>query len=125
MHAARPAPDRAVEAAADAIHDLLHERALSIGAIDIAVERNELHVDGEVLFGEGPDMGFTIDAVAGTCAYCELLPPDSERWLEGAERGGLDLVAIEPGPAGEPARTAIALEVLRGLLDARRPLLRA
>lgn len=124
MHAAPPARELAVEAFADAVHDLLHARAQSIGAIDVAVERNELHVDGEVLFGEGPDLGFTLDAVAGTCAYCELVPPSSERWLEGAERTGLDVARIDAGPGGDEARAAAALELLQGLLDARRPLIR-
>lgn len=125
MHAVPSARELAVEAFADAVHDLLHARAQSIGAIDVAVERNDLHVDGEVLFGEGPDIGFTLDTAAGTCAYCELVPPDSERWLEGAERDGFDVAATDPGPAGDEERSEAALELLQGLLDARRPLLRS
>lgn len=125
MPAAPPARERAIEAFADALHDLLQARALSIGAIDVAVECNDGHVDGEVLFGEGPDIGFTLDAAAGTCAYCELVPPDSERWLDGAPHDGFAIAELAPGPTGDEARAAAALELLRGLLDARRPLLRS
>ncbi len=103
---------------ADAIHDLLHDRAQSIGAIDIGVEVNGTYVDGEVLFGDGgPDMGFAVDAATGACAFCELVPPDSERWLDE------HALALELA-AGEESHAAAALVLLRGLLDARRTLLR-
>ncbi len=112
----------AIDAFADALHDLLHERALSIGLIDIGVEVNDGHVDGELLFGSGPDMGLTVDAAAGTCSFCELVPPDSERWLD-EPLTGLDITGVAPGPDGDDARRALALQLLRAMLDARRPLL--
>jgi hypothetical protein len=114
--------EAALEAFADAVHDLLHERALSIGVIDISVERNELHLDGELLFGIGPDMGFSLDARLGECRYCELVPPDSERWLDEV-RGDLLVLDADAGEAGDELRRAAALELLQGVLDARRPLL--
>ncbi|MCB0877553.1 MAG: hypothetical protein KDC46_01030 [Thermoleophilia bacterium] len=118
-----PDAETAIAAFADQVHDLLHERALSIGAIDVAVEVNDLHVDGEVLFGSGPDIGFTLDAEAGACSYCELVPPDSEQWLD-ARCDGFDVLGLPAGAAGDEARRAAALELLQGLLDARRPLLK-
>ena len=118
-----PAAAAALDAFADAVHDLLHERALSIGAIDVAVEVNDDHLDGEVLFGAGPDIGFTLDTAARTCAYCELVPPDSERWLDDSAIT-LDPLEAPAGAPGADRRAELALALLQGLLDARRPLLR-
>ena len=112
----------ALDAFADQLHELLHERALSVGLIDIAVEVNDGHVDGELLFGEGPDMGFTLDARAGACRFCELVPPDAERWLD-EELEGIAVLDLDPGAAGDEDRRGVALQLLRALLDARRPLL--
>jgi hypothetical protein len=113
----------ALDAFADEVHSLLHERALSLGVIDVAVEVDEPHLDGELLFADGPDMGFTFDSQAGTCSYCELVPPDSERWLE--ERvESLQVLSLPAGEAGDEARREAALALLQGMLDARRPLLR-
>lgn len=113
----------ALDAFAEALQDLLEARALSIGVIDIAVELNDLHLDGEILFNDSPDMGFTLDAREGAVAYCELLPPDSERWLD--ERvEGLRVLDLPRGEAGSEQRAAAALALLQGLLDARRPLLK-
>jgi hypothetical protein len=122
-----PAPDsapsaaqaEAIDAFADATYDLLHERAQSIGVLDIAVEVNGWHVDCELLFGSGPDMGFSLDTRSGECRYCRLLDGATERWLDEV-RGDL-LVLDAPD---EELLGAAALELLDGLLAARRPLLR-
>lgn len=113
------AQTEALDAFADALYDLLHERAQSIGILDIGIELNGWHVDGELMYSTGPDMGFTLDARSGECRYCELLPGNKEEWLEGV-RGDLLVLDAE----GEELRRAVALELLAGLLDARRPLLK-
>lgn len=110
---------KALEAFADALYDLLHERAQSINLLDIGIELNGWHVDGELMYSTGPDMGFTLDARTGECRYCELLPGNDERWLDEV-RGDLLVLDAE----GEELRRGLALELLAGLLDARRPLLR-
>lgn len=108
-----------MDAAADAIYDLVHERAQSIGVLDVAIEANDWHVDGELLFSTGPDMGFSLDSRSGECRYCELLADAKERWLDEV-RG--DLLVLDTADAA--VLRAVALELLDGLLTARRPLLR-
>ncbi len=110
---------KALDAFADALYDLLHERAQSIGILDIGIELNGWHVDGELMYSTGPDMGFTLDARSGECRYCELLPGNTEAWLDEV-RGDLLVLDAE----GDELRRAVALELLAGLLDARRPLLK-
>lgn len=110
---------RCIEAAADEIYDLVHERAQSLGVLDVAIEVNDWYVDGELLFAAGPDVGFSLDARSGECRYCELLPDSRERWLEEV-RG--DLLVLDR-PSADVLR-AVALELLAGVLAARRPLLR-
>lgn len=109
----------ALDPFADALYDLLHERAQSIGVLDIAIEVNGDHLDGELMFSNGPDMGFTLDSRAGECRYCELLTDQRESWLEEV-RG--DLLVLES--ASDELLRAAALELLDGLLAARRPLLK-
>ncbi len=118
-----PAPSAeqgdALDAFADALYDLLHERAQSIGILDIGIEVNGWHLDGELMYSNGPDMGFTLDSRSGECRYCELLPGERETWLDEV-RGDLHVL----DSAGDELLRAAALELLAGLLDARRPLLR-
>lgn len=109
----------ALDAFADAVYDLLQARAQSIGILDIGIEVNGRHLDGELLFSTGPDIGFSLDARSGECRYCELLDGERERWLDEV-RGDL-LVLDAPG---EEVLDAAALELLDGILAARRPLLR-
>lgn len=123
MDAADTTQHRALDAFADAVYDLLHERAQSVGILDISIEPNELHLDGELMFSTGPDIGFSLDARLGECRYCELLPPDAERWLDEV-RGDLLVLEAALGADGDELRRAAALELLQGLLDARRPLLK-
>lgn len=114
------APHRtAITTFTDALQDLLQARAQSIGAIDVGVEENGWHVDGEVLFATGPDMGLSVDTRIGECRYCELVGDKDERWLEEV-RG--DVLVLDGG--SDELMQALALEVLNGLLAARRPLLR-
>ena len=115
--------ERALDAFAEALQDLLEARALSIGLIDIDIEVDAQHVDGELMFGEGPDIGFSFDSSSATCSYCELVPPDSEQWLD-HQVAGLDVLAIASGDSGADDRAAAALALLQGMLDARRPLLK-
>lgn len=110
---------QAADACVDALYDLLHARAQSIGLLDIAIELNDGHIDAELLFTSGPDIGVTVDVAAGTAAYCELLEADQERWLE-TRREGLAVTSA----ANEELTGAVALEVLDGLLAARRELIR-
>ena len=109
----------ALDAFADTTYDLLHERAQSIGILDISIEVNEWHLDGELLASDGPDIGFSLDSRTGECRYCELLPDQRERWLDEV-RGDLLVLDAE----GEELRRAAAMELLEGLLAARRPLLK-
>lgn len=109
----------ALDAFADAMYDLLHERAQSIGILDISIEVNGWHLDGELLASDGPDMGFSLDARSGECRYCELLGESKEQWLEEV-RGDLLVLDAE----ADELRRAVALELLEGLLAARRPLLK-
>ena len=109
----------ALDAFADAMYDLLHERAQSIGILDISIEVNGWHLDGELLATDGPDMGFSLDARTGECRYCELLDGERERWLDDV-RGDLLVLDAE----ADELRRAVALELLDGLLTARRPLLK-
>ncbi len=114
-----PAQTATLDAFADALYDLLHERAQSIGILDIGIELNDWHVDGELMYSNGPDMGFTLDSRTGECRYCELLPGNKETWLDGVRS---DLLVLDA--EGDEIRRALALELLGGLLDARRPLLK-
>jgi hypothetical protein len=116
-----PTPEQAqrIDGVAESLYDLLHARAQSIGILDIALVVNEYFVDVELMFSSGPDLGLSLDANTGTCRYCELLDGDQERWLE-EERSGIDVL----GATSEELANVVALEVLGGLLDARRPLLR-
>ena len=111
--------DDAVEALAEALYDLLHARAQSIGLLDIAIEVDGWFVDAELMFSSGPDMGLSLDAAAGACAYCRLVRDDAEEWLDAAAVTGLEL----PPASGADAARELALRLLTGLLDARRPLL--
>lgn len=121
MVPAQPTPRQArlIDEVADRLYELLHARALSIGILDIALEVNDWHVDAELMFSKGPDLGLSLDAQTGVCRYCELLEADQERWLE-EQRDDIDVL----GARGEELANVVALEVLDGLLAARRPLLR-
>jgi len=109
----------AIDTFVDALYDLLHGRAQSISAIDLSLEVNGWHVDGEVLFAKGPDIGISLDTREGECRYCELLEGDQERWLDVVQG---DLHVLD-NPGSELLEAA-ALALLDGLLTARRPLLR-
>ena len=109
----------ATEAVAEALYDLLHARALSIGLLDISVEVDGWYVDAELMFSSDPDMGLSYDAGAGACAYCRLVRDDAEEWLDDAALTALPL----PPAADADAARDLALAVLSGLLDARRPFL--
>ena len=111
-------PASALDAFADALYDLLHARAQSIGMLDVGIEINGSHLDGEILFSSGPDIGFSLDSTSGECRYCELLDGSRERWLDEV-RG--DLLVLDA--ASEELLAAAALELLDGMLAARRPLL--
>jgi len=117
-HEPSAAQAAAIDRFADALYDLLHERAQSIGLLDIGIERNDWHVDGELLFTTSPDMGLSLDAAAGVCRYCELVDDADERWLDETRS---DLPVLEGDDA---ALRDLALLVLDGLLAARRPLLK-
>lgn len=119
QHHPTPAQAEAISSFTDALYDLLHERAQSIGLLDIGLELNGWHVDGELMYSSGPDMGFTLDARSGECRYCELLAGDKETWLDEV-RGDLLVLDSE----SDELRRAVALELLDGLLAARRPLLK-
>lgn len=110
---------QAIDEFADTLYDLLHARAQSIGILDISLEVNGFHLDGELMFSKGPDLGLSLDARSGECRYCELLGDRGERWLDEV-RGDLLVLDAEGGEV----REAIALELLDGLLAARRPLLK-
>ena len=117
----QPTPTQAqvVDEFADTLYDLLHARAQSIGILDIALEVNDFHVDGELMFSTGPDLGLSLDVRIGECRYCELLDGGKERWLDEV-RGDLRVLDADT----DEVREAIALELLDGLLAARRPLLK-
>ena len=110
---------RAIDDLVDALYDLLHARAQSIGAMDVGLEVNGWHVDGELMFTNGPDMGLSLDTRTGECRYCELVGDAQERWLDEV-RG--DLYVLDGGSS--ELLEAVSLELLDGLLAARRPLLR-
>lgn len=110
----------AIEQLTDTLYELLRARALSIGLMDIEVEAAGWLVEGELLFTSGPDFGFSLDLRTGTCRYCELVEEVGERWCE-PPLTGLQL-ATSPD---EAQLHELSLAVLNGVLDARRPLLRA
>jgi hypothetical protein len=105
----RPHPtNEQIERFADALHDRLCRYARSWGLVDISIETHDAHIDGELLFATGPDIGFTIDMSVGVSRYCELIGDTDERWLE------CDVVGID---------AAVDLQVGRvtdGILAARR-----
>lgn len=107
-----------LDSLADELFALLSERALSWGLVDIAVETDTPHLDVELTFSNGPSMGLTLDVSTGVCAYCELLDGGSETWL--AHRVHIDPERLTT----ESERAAAVHEVMQGVLDARRPLLR-
>lgn len=109
-----------IERFAEALYELLRERALSWGLLDIGLEVDDWFVDGELMFATGPDMGFSLNLAVGAGRVCELIGTDHERWLEATID---DLRLPEPGDAD--SLRAQVLSVLDGVLDARRPLLRS
>lgn len=118
-----PAPptgprEKAIGRFADALYDVMNERALSIGVLDIGIETNGWYVDGELLFANGPDMGFSVAVLAGECSFCELVGEDSERWIEPSMP---DVDVLDVTERDEMREHAV--RVLGGVLDARRPLL--
>lgn len=108
----------AIDRFADSLGQLLEQRALSIGLVDLSLEVDGWFVDCELLFGSVPDMGISVDVQHGVARFCELLGDDAEQWLEHTV-GNLPVLDAR----GEEERREIALAVLGGLLDARRPLL--
>jgi hypothetical protein len=100
----------------DALYELLHVRALSIGALDITVDSDDEHIDCEVQFSSGPDVGLTFDTRRGTYACCELVGDDEERWIEAA--GGQADLCTHADPA------ELAAQLLDALLAARRGITR-
>lgn len=114
-----PAQSELIEAWATTMFELLEERALSIGLLDIGLEVDGWNVDVELLFTSNPDMGLTIDARSGAAQVCELLGDDEERWIDDARVEELDVL----GAHDVDAPREVALRVLQALLDARRPLL--
>ncbi|MCW2955990.1 MAG: hypothetical protein JWO69_859 [Thermoleophilia bacterium] len=113
-----PASTDPVELFADALYELLQQRALSWGLVDVGMDVDGGNIDCELMFGTDPDMGFSIDARDGVCRYCVLVGDDAERWLDDALTG-LDII----GARTEEQRADVALVVANGVLDARRPLL--
>jgi hypothetical protein len=117
-----PAADAAaIDRFSDAIYELLQVRAQSIGVLDIGIEIDDWFIDGELMFVNGPDMGFSIDSQARGARFCELLDDDGERWLDDVVE--VDFLDLAPGDMDALAEQALI--VLNGVLDARRPLLRA
>lgn len=114
------APYPLAERVADRLHELLCAMVRSWGMLDVGVEVDGHHVDAELLFAVGPDMGLTLDVSSGGCRYCELPDDESERWLEHDDViiGGLSETATNA------ELEALLAPVLDGLLAARRPLLR-
>ena len=108
----------AIDRFADSLGELLEKRALSIGLVDVAVEVDGWFVDCELMFSVDPDMGISVDVQRGAARYCELVGDSDERWLE-HQVSNLPIL----GARGEDERREIALAVLAGVLDARRPLL--
>lgn len=108
----------AIDRFADSLGELLEKRALSIGMVEVGLEVDGWYVDCELLFATGPDMGISVDVQRGVARYCELVGDSDERWLD-------HLVENLPilGARGTEERHEIAVAVLTGMLDARRPLL--
>jgi hypothetical protein len=107
-----------VEEFAEAFYGLLQSRALSLGVVDIALEVDGWYVDTELMFATGPDMGISVHAGLGEARFCELLGTDGEEWAD-VTLEGVDVL----GSKGADEQTAVALLVLEGVLDVRRPLL--
>ncbi len=108
----------AIDRFAETLGTLLEKRALSVGLVEVGVEVDGWFVDCELIFGTDPDMGISIDTQRGGARYCKLVGDDSEEWLD-HEVGNLPIL----GARGEEERREIAVAVLTGALDARRPLL--
>jgi hypothetical protein len=108
----------AIDRFAEALGELLEKRALSVGLVEVAVEVDGWFIDSEVMFSTDPDMGISVDVQRGVARYCELVGEDSERWLDHEVR---NLPILEA--RGDEERREIAIAVLGGVLDARRPLL--
>ena len=107
--------DAAAECGADVIYEYMCRFAGSWGLVDIAVEANGAHIDGELIFAIGADMGFTVDMAAATCHFCMLEGADSERWLDDV----LTDVTF-PVSADADAHSEQAKRIADGLLAARR-----
>lgn len=108
----------AIDRFAESLGELLEKRALSVGLMDVAVEVDGWFVDCELMFSTDPDMGVSVDVQRGTARFCELVGERDERWLEHHVEN-LPIL----GARGEEERREIAVAVLTGVLDARRPLL--
>jgi len=104
-----------LEACADALYKVLSKRASSYDALDVEVTVNDGHVDAEMSFTAGPDIGVTIDIVAGTAQFCTLVGDNDEVWSEEPVTG-LALIGV----SGEQLAESL-LTVVRGMLDLRRP----
>ncbi|MCW2962259.1 MAG: hypothetical protein JWM90_2646 [Thermoleophilia bacterium] len=113
-----PSLDDRVDAFADALYDLLQQRALSWGLVDIGMETDGSNIDCELLFGSDPDMGFSVDVSNGVARFCKLVGEDKEEWLD-ETLANLDIL----GAANDEELAARALDVANGVLAARRPLL--
>jgi len=103
---------------AEALYELLQERALSLGIVDIALELDGWFIDVEVLFAVGPDMGISLHGGAGESRFCQLVGEQEEQWLD-HHVDGVKVIGVRDADA----LRGQALRVLQGLLDARRPLL--
>lgn len=108
----------AIDRFATTLGELLEKRALSVGLVDIALDVDGWFVDAELVFAVGPDMGVSVDTSAGVALFCELVGDDGERWLDHRVE---NLPVLDA--RGETERSEIAVAVLGGVLDARRPLL--
>ncbi|MBC7644928.1 MAG: hypothetical protein H7123_07360 [Thermoleophilia bacterium] len=104
-----------LEACADALYKLLSKRASSYDALDVEVTVNDGHVDAEMSFSAGPDIGVTIDVALGTAQFCTLVGENDEVWSE-EPLTGLTLIGVS-----EEQLTESLKHVVRGMLDLRRP----
>lgn len=114
-----PVAQQALVAYAESLYELLCKRAQSWGLIDIAVDVNGQCIDGELMFSKGPDMGFVFDVSTSVCKYCQLVGDNAETWLP-VKRTGLDVVGVK----NDAEMRERVLELMDGVLEARRPLLK-